>query len=477
MATTNRTAPTRLPLLFAVALLAVSMAPPAAAGEGTLDPRQRAAVEATRDRLLAGSGAFDLARSLTADVGPRLAGSDGDRRAVEWGLAAMRRLGFANVRAEPVTVPVWIRGGASAAIVTPAAQPLAICALGGSVGTPEGGIEARVVRVASLDEVDRLPESEVRGRIVFFDQRMPRRPDGAGYGATVKIRGEGAHRAAARGAVAVLIRSVGTSSNRLPHTGGMKMNPPPTIPAAALSNPDADLLAEQFQRGRKVIVRMELGCRTAGEAESANVVGEIVGRDRPDEIILMGAHLDSWDLGTGALDDAAGCAVALAALRAIADSEVAPSRTIRVVLFANEEFGLSGGFDYARRHDAEIPNHLLALEADFGAGCVREFSTRIGGEGLPVAEDLLELLAPLGIGRGGVRASGGADLIPLRRAGVPVASLDQDASVYFDHHHSANDTLDKIVPEELDQVTAAFATVLQAASLVPGDFGRGPGID
>jgi len=435
-----------LAILSSTAALCASASPPAA-------------IQALQERLLAGRGAADLATSLSTEVGPRLAGTDGDRRAVAWATAKLGELGFENVRAEPVTVPRWERGEASAEIVAPHAQHLVIAALGGSVGTPEEGLEAEVVATENVLSLAALPEEAVRGRIVYLFERMVRARDGSGYGKTGKIRSDGVVESAKKGAIGVLIRSVGTDSSRQPHTGGMgrkyAANP---IPAAALSNADADLLDEMLKLGKPVRIRMRLTSRSLGTASSANVIGEIRGREKPDEIVLLAAHLDSWDLGTGALDDGAGVGVVIEAARAIGALAVRPRRTIRVVLYANEEFGLSGGIAYAEAHAGELARHQAALESDFGTGRVWQLQGRTAeGETAPLAE-LAGLLAPLGVQSDPAVASGGADISRIRRLGVPVFDLSHDGTTYFDYHHTADDTADKLVPKDLAQATAAFAT-------------------
>jgi hypothetical protein len=433
---------------------------------------------ALRDGALAGTRAFEIVRSLTTEVGPRPAGSAGEARAVEWGLRTMKALGFENVHAEKVTVPHWDRGAESGAIVSPWPQPVVLAALGGSVGTPEGGIEAEVVQVpdvSALDKLDAEAAAKVKGKIVFIDRRMERRKDGSGYGEAVPGRGRGAAAAAKLGAAAVLIRSVGTDHNRTPHTGGMRYEDGgPRIPAAALSGPDADLLEAQLASGKPVVFRLKLGARDLPEAESANVIGEIPGGEKADEIVLLGCHLDSWDLGTGAVDDGAGCAIVMEAARRIGELKARPRRTIRVVLFANEELGLSGARAYAEAHAQELSKHILAGESDFGSGKVWRASSRVAPETLAAFDAIAGLLAPLGVERGDNEAGGGADLIPMIPARVPVAGLAQDGSEYFDWHHTANDTLDKIDPKDLDQNVAVWATLAYGAAEMQGDFGRAP---
>ncbi len=428
-----------------------------------------------RDAALASRGASELVRSLTDEVGPRLAGSSGSKAAVEWAVRTLQQRGFDNVRAEPVTVPHWERGEESGAVVAPRFQPLQLTALGGSVGTGLEGIEAEVVEVDSLEALSKLPPAAVAGKIVFYDIPMPRSRDGTGYGKAVPARGVGAMRAAALGAVAAVIRSVGTDHNRLPHTGAMRRDEKaPTVPAAALSVPDAELLHRLIAEHKTVRLRLKLGCRWLPDAESANVVAEISGAGKSEEIVLLGAHLDSWDLGTGALDDGAGVGIVVHAAQLVGSLPRRPPRTIRVVLYANEENGLSGAHAYAHAHQFEAARHIAALEADAGTG--RAYGVRFLGE--PQARgrlaEIAAALQPLGIDLLGDDAHGGADLGPLRALGVPMIDVAQDVSAYFDYHHSANDTFDKIDPEALAQVSAAFAVLAEGIANLDGDFGRVP---
>ncbi len=435
--------------------------------------RERAA--ALRDGALAGTRAFEIARSLTVEVGPRSAGSPGDRAAVEWGLRTLRQLGFENVHAEKVMVPHWDRGTISGQILAPWPQPMVLASLGGSVGTPDAGIEAEVVEVPSLEALDKLDPAQVQGRIVFFNGKMARTKDVVGYRDAVPVRGAGASRAAKRGAVAVLLRSIGTGHDRFPHTGAMRYEEGGTkIPAVALSTVDADLLDAEVASGKPVRFRLHSTARMLPEAESANVVGDIKGRERPDEIVLLGAHLDSWDLGTGGIDDGAGVGIVTETARRIAQLPEHPRRTIRVVLFANEEFGTSGARAYAQAHAAELPKHVLAAESDLGAGRVYSLSSGVAPDQLPQVAELARLVEPVGVQPGTNDAHGGSDISPLGKAGVPLLDFDQDATLYFDWHHTANDTADKIDPKEIDQNVAAWVAVVYAVAEMPGDLGRAP---
>ncbi|HKE95537.1 MAG TPA: M20/M25/M40 family metallo-hydrolase [Povalibacter sp.] len=464
------------PVLLLMALAAdtgLAMAEPAGAADWS--DQDLATAATLRDQAIAGSKAFEHVSSLVTEVGPRPAGSAADAAAVRWALNRLGTLGLSQVRSQDVLVPHWVRGTAEVSITAPFPQPLVAAALGGSVGTPEEGIEAPVLSVASLDALRALPATAVSGKIVFIDQRMERTRDVSGYAATVPIRGQGPSAAANLGAVALVIRSVGTSSDRIAHTGSLfYRTDAPRIPAFALSNPDADLLARQLQSGKTVRMRLRSTSRDLPPVWSANVIGEIPGTDRANEIVLLGAHLDSWDLGPGAVDDGAGVAIVSEAARLIAKLHRKPSRTIRIVLFANEEFGLSGAREYARLIGDEAARHVLAMEADLGQGPVWRVESRVANDALPAVAEMLKVLAPLGIERGDNETSGGSDLRPLREAGVPALELSLDATNYFDIHHTVNDTLAKIDPKNLDQSVAAYAVAAWLAATKQGDFGRVP---
>jgi hypothetical protein len=455
--------------LLCVAILAACSGPPT-------DGEIEAVAQELRDRAQKEHGALELVRSLTYEVGPRLAGSPGDAAGVAWAARTLKELGFENVRAERVAVPHWVRGEEWGAIVAPFPQPLHLTALGGSVGTPDGGLEAEVVGAASLDALAALPEEAVRGKIVFVHQRMERKREGAGYGAAVPVRYATANLAAKKGAVGALIRSVGTGPHRFPHTGSMRYDEDvPRIPIAALAHPDADALEHQLARGQEVRVRYFLGAHYLDDSISANVIGEIPGSEIPEEIVLLGAHLDSWDLGTGAIDDGVGCAIVLEAARLA--GALRPRRTLRVVLFANEEFGLSGARTYAEAHAGELDRHILAFESDLGADRVWRFAARVDPNAVERLEPVANLLAPLGIEWQGNTGRGGPDLSPLRQARVPMADLTQSASTYFDYHHTADDTVDKIDPEALSQNVAAYATLAYYAAQVEEGFGRAEAVE
>jgi len=435
----------------------------------------RAPAERLRDAILAGSRAADWVREITDAAGPRMPGTPGDRAGIAAAVALLKAQGFANVRAEKVMVPVWVRGVETGEVVSPAPQALALTALGGSIGTPDGGVEAEIVRAGSLEELE-AKGAAVRGRIAFIDRPMSRTSDGSGYGEASRVRSTGPSLAGRLGAVGCLIRSVGTDHDRLPHTGAMRYEKNvPRVPVAALSIPDAELLTRLVRRGGPVRVRFTLGCHDAPEAESANVVGDVAGREKPNEIVLLGAHLDSWDLGTGAVDDAAGCGIVIEAARRIAETSPRPRRTVRVVLFANEENGLAGGKAYAADHAAELGSHVAAIEADLGEGPPLGFSWNAGAAAEAPLKAVAGILAPMASDQ--LKAStdgGGADIIPLIPSGIPSLGLLLDANRYFDLHHTANDTFDKIDPKNLDRSTAALAAAAWVLAEMPDPLERIP---
>jgi len=466
----------RSALLAAVLLLPlVQVAPASAQATQVADWSEAdlATAAALRDRALKGTSAYDHVSSLVTEVGPRLAGSPGDEAAVRWAMNRLGKLGFTGVRTQDVLVPRWIRGTTEVTLLGPAPQPLVAATLGGSIGTSDEGIEAQVVEVASLEALASSQAGDVKDKIVFINERMERTNDGSSYGKTVKNRVQGASVAANLGAVALVIRSVGTSSERFAHTGRMIYDVnAPRIPAFSLSNPDADTLSRQLKTNKQLRLRLKSTARELPPAWSANVIGEIPGTDRANEIVLLGAHLDSWDLAPGALDDGAGVAIVLEAARLISRLDRKPSRTIRVVLFANEEFGLSGAKEYAQQIGDEHARHVLAMEADTGIGPVIRLETQVAPEALGAIETMRKVLEPLGVEAGNNTAGGGADLGPLRSLGVPVLDPVLDASLYFDVHHTMNDTLAKVDAKALDRSVAAYAVIAYLAATKQGDFGR-----
>jgi hypothetical protein len=428
-----------------------------------------------RKKALEDSTAYELVKSLTTEVGPRPAGSPGDKAAVAWALREMQRLGFANVHTVEATVPHWVRGEAEFSVVSPWPQPMPTIALGGSIGTATEGIEADAIMVKDLDALAALPPGAVKDRIVFFHNRMDRTRDGSGYGRAVRVRAGGPSAAAKLGAVGVVIRSISTSDDRFPHTGALRYaNDAPRIPALAISNPDADALERQFESGKPVRLRMRSTSRDLPPVTSANVVGEIPGSDLANEIVILGGHLDSWDPGVGAVDNAAGVAITMRAASLIRELDLKPRRTIRVVLFANEEFGTNGSLAYAAAKEAEFERHVLGFESDFGAGPVWRLSSGVNPTQLPAVDAIFKALAPLKLERGRNESRGGADLRVLSARGMAIISPDLDGTDYFDVHHNANDTLARVDPAAIQQSVAAFAVSAWLGAQYPGKWERVP---
>lgn len=408
------------------------------------------------------SEAYALVEHLADQIGPRPSGSDNAAEAVRWAASKLESWGL-DVRLEPVTVPRWIRGEEWGTLPSHRDQTIVLTALGGSVATPGDGIVAEVIEVHSLEEIDRLGEA-VRGKIVLYDVAMDMDMVRNGrsfqaYSAAVPARGAGADRAARYGAVAALVRSVGSTSLRTPHTGALRyQDEVPRIPAAAVTWEDADLIHRLLGKGQKVTMRLVLTPRMEEEVQSANVVAELRGRERPDEVVVIGGHLDSWDLGTGAIDNGAGVAGTMDALRAMAELGLTPRRTIRLVLFMNEEMGLSGARQYFADHEARLETHFATLESDAGATEPVGFISTVSAETLARLEPELAPLREIGATMFIPGSpSAGADTSPMAKAGVPGFGLIPNPRHYFDYHHTAADTLDKIVPEELRKNAAAVA--------------------
>lgn len=404
---------------------------------------------------------YQITEQLTTEIGPRLAGSPADLAAVQWAEKKMQALGFDKVWRESFVTPYWQRGHARLEVLTPFPQSMVLTALGGSIGTGPNGIAATVLMFDSLEQLMTADPARVRGNIVFINKAMTKDKAGSQYGKVVGARAKGAVEAAKLGASALIIRSVGTSQNRFAHTGKMQYDPAVAkIPAVAISVPDAEQLARILQKAPEAKLKLQMDNHQVEDATSHNVIGEITGSERPDEIVLIGAHLDSWDTGTGALDDGAGVGLVLAAAHQI-KQQGRPKRTIRVVLYGNEEGGLVGARAYAAKHANELDKHVLASESDFGAGRIWQFSTRFGPNATAEGTALAKQLAPLGIKQGGNNAFGGPDVSVLTPLGVPVLSLEQDGTDYFDYHHTPNDTLDKIDPAALSQNEQAWVRMTQ----------------
>ena len=416
--------------------------------------------EMLRDQGMAGSNAMAIVTSLTTEVGPRLAGSEAEARARAWAVHTLAEKGFANVRNELFEMDAWERHEEGAQILAPYPQPLAVTALGGSVPTEKEGLSAEVAIFETLGDLKRAPEGSLLGRIAYVGHAMQRTQDGSSYGYFNEARTAGPSIAAGKGAVGYLIRSVGTDSRRFPHTGSLRYEDElPRIPALALSNPDADQLERIAEDGKAITVRIKVDSSEVPAAQSGNVIAEVVGREMPEEVVVIGAHLDSWDLGTGAVDDGAGVGITMAALELIKDAGLAPRRTIRLVLWGAEEVGLLGANAYRDQHEAELEKHVVGSESDFGGGRVWKVTADSQTEaGDALFAEIARLLAPIGIAPGSDdQPGGGPDLYPLIAAGVPTLRLHQDGRDYFDLHHTADDTVDKLDAASLDQNVAAFA--------------------
>ena len=445
-------------------LLCAAMTDCACADESDSDVRRVA--ERLRDRALQGSEAWSILEALTTEIGARPVGSPAMTRAKDWGLATMKRLGLANTRAEEfIKENAWFRGAESAQVTAPYPHALAILGLGNGVPTPPEGIEAQIVLFSSFEDLLAAEPGSLTGRIAVLDQALNVSQGEEGYRALARGRREGPSVAAARGAVGFLIRSLSTSDSRLPHTGAIRYaDGVSRIPAAALGVPDAELLERLVARGKPVVVRMSLASTTIARAPAWNVVGELVGRDASGEMIVIGGHLDSWDVAESATDDGAGIAICLAATRLIAELPQRPRRTIRLVLWGSEETGGSGAA-YAQAHRDEIPRIVLASENDMGSGRIYRIAFSKDPWNDPRMLELAALLAPLGILVSHEPATfAGTDVEDLRKSGVPIVRMSQDTRHYFTTHHSADDTLNKVDRSDLDQNVAAWAAMLYVAA-------------
>ena len=414
---------------------------------------------------LVSNRAWERLAHLTDHIGHRLSGSKSLERAIEWALAEMKRDGLDNVRGEKVMVPHWVRGEESLELTAPRPMQLAMLGLGNSVGTPADGIRAEAVVVRNFAELDALGE-RVRGKIVVYNAPF------TNYGATVQYRGSGASRAARYGAAAVLVRSITPVSLQSPHTGGLNYDQrQPKIPAAAISIEAAELLQRMHDRGDRPTLRLKMEAKFLPDAESANVIAELRGSEKPDEVVLIAGHYDSWDVGQGAHDDGGGCIIAWEAVRLLKELGLRPRRTIRVVLYTNEENGLRGGNAYRDAHRSELAKHIFAIESD--SGTYRPEGLGLAATAPPqVRSNLLEIAKLLaGIGADGIAPSGGgADIGPIMREGVLGASLDVDGSHYFDIHHTESDTLDKINPRDLQLCVATMAVFAYTLADLPEPF-------
>lgn len=412
--------------------------------------------------------AYEMLHELCTTIGPRLSGSPNAEKAVAWAKQKMEHLGFDRVWLEPVMVPRWVRGPVEQAAIVKTSKreriPLTICALGGSIATPSQGITAEVVEVTSFDEL-RAMRDRAKGKIIFFNRPMDRSlfSTGQAYGRAVNQRSQGAIEAAKAGGVATLVRSMTTRLDDVPHTGAMHyVDTIPKVPAAAISTLGANLLSDMLKKKPDLKVYLKLTCETLPDVESANVIGEIVGSELPHEVVVVGGHLDSWDKGQGAHDDGAGCVQSIEAVRLIKDLGLKPRRTIRAVLFMNEENGVRGGQAYAEK-DRSGEIHIAAMESDAGGFTPRGFGVTTDSLRFAKIAQWAPLLEPIDAGRI-TRGGGGVDIDPLRRKGVPVMGLRVDGHRYFDYHHSDLDTIENVNERELELGAIAMAMMAYVLS-------------
>ena len=419
----------------------------------------------TSTRLIHAATGDDFAwrrlAELTDTYGNRLSGSENLERAIAWAADTMKRDGLENVRTEPVMVPRWVRGRESAEIVNPPRHPVTMLGLGGSVGTPAEGLEAEIVVVNSFEDL-RAHTAEIKGRIVLFNAPFTT------YGDTVTYRTGGARAAAQLGAVAALVRGVGPTGLRTPHTGSVQYGQGvPQIPAASVAAEDADRIARLRARGVPVRMRLMMEARTEPDVQSANVVGELRGRERPQEIVLLGGHLDSWDVGAGASDDGVGCIVTWEAARLMAKLGIRPRRTVRIVLWTNEENGLRGANAYATKHAAQAADHVFALESDSGVFEPASIGFSGSSSARSTIREIGTLLTPLGLSEI-VGGGGGADIGPISQAGnTPMMAYLGNPARYFAIHHTPADTVERITPEEVSKAAAAIAVLAYVVADMP----------
>src|ERR1043165_749306 len=426
--------------------------------------------------------AYRQVAHLSNNIGPRLSGSVQAQKAVDYVSAELKALGL-EVQLEKVMVPHWVRGDETAALVEfpgmaeNTTQKIVLCALGGSVATPPEGVTAEVVVVRDFDELEALGKDKVAGKIVLFNYHFDKQmaaEDHAGdaYSQAVKYRADGPTAAGRLGAIAALIRSVGGAEYRLPHTGQTDYKKDmPKIPAAAVTGEDADLIAALAPQGT-VRMHLVLTPQTLPDAPSFNVVGDIKGTEHPEQIIVVSGHLDSWDLGTGAIDDGAGVAVSMEAANLVQKLHLRPKRTIRVIAWMNEENGLAGGKTYEKNHEKEIANHFAVMETDGGAGHPLGINYATKKEAKPFFEPIAKILQSSGASILNLAEHPGADISPLTKLGVPGFSPIQDNRYYFIYHHTAADTLDKIVPQELAENAAVVTVTAYALANLEKPFPR-----
>ncbi|WP_189637746.1 M20/M25/M40 family metallo-hydrolase [Thalassotalea sp. HSM 43] len=439
-----------------------------------LSEEQRAQLTQLGQTALSSDLAYEIEESLTTEVGARMIGTEGDKRAIKWAVEKMQSLGFDKVWTEEVAHFQWIRGDVEAKVLAPFPQPVKAIALGESVGTGDKAIEAEVIHFNTLADLEAAEADSLTGKIAFVSYRMERFKTGKGYGKAVGARVRGASVAAQKGAVGFIMRSVGTDDNRTPHTGITRYeNGVKRIPAVALSNPDADLLVNQFKRNKPVQFSLKVTAmrNEVVTVKGANVIGEITGSELPEQIVALGAHLDSWDVGTGAIDDGLGVAMVMAATAHIGKLAERPKRTIRVILFAGEEVGLLGAKQYVINQKDTLANHVIAAEWDFGLGKIYAMQSNVADAAVPAIDELASYLKPLGVAYNTAnQGRGQSDMGLVTDKGVPAMNFTPDGTRYFDIHHTENDTLDKVNPEDLQQNTAVYTIFAYFAAQADTEF-------
>ena len=436
---------------FATPIALILAAAQSASAQSIAD-RYRADANRIIDAALTDSTAWNRLAEMTETYGNRLSGSQSLEKAIDWVIAKMKEDGLQNVRGEPVMVPHWVRGAESAQLVLPRAQNLPMLGLGGSIATPPAGITADVIVVSSFSDLT-AKAAQARGKIVLYDVPF------TSYGETVAYRGRGAIEAAKVGAVAALVRSVTPYSQRTPHTGGMQYDSTVRrIPAAAITVEDAEMIHRMLDRGQRVRVKLMMSARTLPDAPSRNVMGEIVGSEKPDEVVVFGGHIDSWDVGRGAMDDGGGVVVAWEAVKLLKRLGLKPKRTIRVVGWTNEENGGKGGQGYRDAHRAEVEKHVLAIESDGGVFKPEGFGFTGTDAAYEIVKEIGTLLTRIGSGTVS-KGGGGADIGPIMQLGVPGMGLLVDGTRYFWYHHTEADTIDKLDPREMALCVATMAVM------------------
>lgn len=428
-------------------------------------------------KALSSSLTEEIVTSLTTEVGHRLAGTANDKKGREWAIAKFKAMGFDRVWEEPVTIPLWHRGTASARITAPYSHNMAITALGTSISTPEGGLKAEIVQFDEYKDLVAAPAGSLDGKIAYISFRMDDSgvAGAKGYGYAGQARRNGSVAAAKAGASAIIIRSIGTDDNRTPHTGSMNYQEGVTqIPAAAISNPDADLIDNMLKYGEPVEVELNMTSHSHDPVVTYNVLGEITGTDDPEKAVMIGAHLDSWDEGTGALDDGTGVAIVMSAAKHIIDGGIKPKRSIRVMLFAAEEEGLYGAHEYVRAHKddhKDFENTILGAEWDSGTGRIINIAPGVGPTSLNVVREIGAVLAPYGVATLSTNnAKGQSDMSALGNAGMPAVNLGMEKTNYFDYHHTPNDTLDKVDMPAITHNAAIYAMFAYLAAAVDVDY-------